>query len=302
MEQSFIKWLEQHVPGHSSLAVGLGDDAAVMKWQAREDCVVTTDLVADGVHFQTSEHTPPRIGHKALAVNLSDLAAMAARPVAAFVSILLPTSWSQSRAEQIYAGILPLAEALSVAIAGGDTNRWSGPLVISVTAIGQVVDQPLTRSGASAGDEIVVSGSLGGSLLGHHLDFIPRVREMLQLRADFELRGGLDISDGLALDAARLAAASGCGVELDLDAIPISEAAQEMSREDARSPLEHALGDGEDFEMLLALAPQEASRLLCQQPLDVPVTRVGRCIAARGLWQRGANGIRTPLEPKGFEH
>src|SRR5690606_13447043 len=149
-------------------------------------------------------------------------------------------------AVELYRGMIPLAEQYGVAIAGGDTNSWDGPLAITVTAFGRVTERgPLTRSGARPGDLLLVTGALGGSILGRHLRVEPRVREALLLNERYELTAGMDISDGLALDASRLAAASRCGVALRLDSIPISGDAVELAERDGKTPLAHALGDGE---------------------------------------------------------
>jgi thiamine-monophosphate kinase len=287
--------------------VGPGDDAAVLRLGAADSQigrhVVTCDLLADGVHFRTGREDPRRIGRKALAVNLSDLAAMAARPVAGFFAVALPRRGSLELAEQLYEGILPLAEKYELAVAGGDTNTWDGPLVISVTLIGTTDDrQPLLRSGAKPGDRLIVTGSFGGSSLGHHFDFEPRVAEAILLAERYELHAGLDCSDGLALDTSRLAAESGCGAVIDLDKVPISDAAHRLAAEhSSNTALERALGDGEDFELILALPPAEAERLIVDQPLDIPLTAIGHFIDQPGLWQE-ANGKRQRLEPAGFEH
>jgi thiamine-monophosphate kinase len=315
MEVEFHRWLREHVPANPNSPLGLNDDAAVLKRAGPPDLVVTTDLLSDGVDFRLAEVDPRRVGRKALAVSLSDLAAMAARPLAAFVSIALPRNGSGSRtafelAVALYEGLLPLAAEFDVAIAGGDTNTHEGPLVVSVTAIGQVTDlRPLTRSGGKSGDKLLVTGSLGGSILGHHLDFEPRVRECLLLRERYELHAGLDISDGLALDASHLAAASGCGALIYTDKLPVSDSAMALAKKEcviaavvSAAATEHALGDGEDFELLLATAPRVADAIVDQQPLDCPITCIGELIAERGLWQSTDDGKRTLLEPKGWQH
>jgi thiamine-monophosphate kinase len=305
MESDFIRWLRDRLPPHPSLRVGLGDDAAILRLADRADTVVTTDLLTDGVDFRLSEIDPRRAGRKALAVNLSDLAAMAARPVAVVVSLALPRKGCDELARQLYEGLLPLAGQYDVAVAGGDTNTWDGPLAISITAIGETTDRgPLCRRGAVPGDSLVVTGQFGGSILGKHLDFEPRVAEAILLSDRYELHAGIDVSDGLSLDLARLVAESGCGAEIDSDAVPVAPAAHELAKDPCgnKSPLDHALGDGEDFELVLAIPPAEASRLLSDQPLDVPVTRIGRCTAELGLWTRDPQGGRHALLPTGWEH
>jgi thiamine-monophosphate kinase len=303
MERLFIDWLANQLPPNPKLRVDFGDDAAVLRWADGGDMVVTTDAVTDGVDFRVGEATPEQIGHKALGVNLSDLAAMAAQPVAAVVSLVLPRDGALELATGVYRGMLPLARRFDVTIAGGDTNAWDGPLVISITAIGRTTARgPLTRSGARPGDVLLVTGALGGSILGRHLAVEPRVREALALHAAYELHAGMDISDGLALDASRLAAASHCGVAIDLAAIPVARDAERLAASSGRSALEQALGDGEDFELLLAVPPGEDERILRDQPLAVPVTRIGEFVANPGLWKRDSAGKLEPLPPTGFTH
>jgi thiamine-monophosphate kinase len=306
MESDLIAYLRQRIGPHPRLRLGIGDDAAVLDIAGIDGCVMTVDMLMDGVDFELAEIDARRAGRKALAVNLSDLAAMAAEPLAGVVALALPRSGGMELAVALYEGLLPLAERFGLAIAGGDTNSWDGPLAVSVTLLGRVTARgPLLRAGARPGDDILVTGALGGSILGRHLDFEPRVDEALRLHADFELHAGIDVSDGLALDLSRLAAESGCGAVLELDAVPIhADAVQLAAREGRRGKdsLEHALCDGEDFELLLAVAPDEAKRLLDRQPLDVPLVRIGRFVDEPGLWQQRAGGSRQPLAPRGYLH
>ncbi|MDZ7616821.1 MAG: thiamine-phosphate kinase, partial [Patescibacteria group bacterium] len=270
-----------------------------------EECAITVDLLSDGVDFRLSEIDPRRAGRKALAVNLSDLAAMAARPLAAVVSVCLPREGGGPLAKALVEGMLPLAEEHGVAIAGGDTNSWDGPLVISATLLGAITDRgPLRRGGAVPGDRIVVTGALGGSILGRHLDFEPRVREALLLNERYQLHAGIDISDGLSVDLAHLADESGCGALLHTARIPIHADAYTLaaSQGDATSPLAHALNDGEDFELLLAVPAAEAETLLKAQPLDVPLTDIGEFVAEPGVWTVDARGDRSKLTAGGWEH
>lgn len=308
MEREFVQWLTDTLPASPLLKIGLGDDAAVLDWSEGDDLVAATDAVTDRVDFHLETIDPRRAGHKALAVNLSDLAAMAAEPVAALVSLVLPERGCGNRsarelAEALYRGMLPLAEQFGCVIAGGDTNLWDGPLAVSVTVLGRVGDAgPLTRSGARSGDAILVTGALGGSILGRHLDVQPRVREGLALKARYAATAAIDISDGLALDASRLATASGCGVALDLNTLPVSPDAERLGQQTGRSPLQHALGDGEDFELLFSAPVEAAERMLQVQPFDVPVTRIGQCVAEPGLWQINDRAEIKPLPPTGFLH
>lgn len=307
VESDILAWLREHLSSSSRLEVGWGDDAAVLAGFDSARVVVTTDMLTDGVDFILCEIDPRQAGHKALGVNLSDLAAMAAKPVAAFVSLVLPRQGSGSLsatelAIELYRGILPLAEQFSTTIAGGDTNTWDGPLVVSITAIGETTPRgPLTRSGARVGDHLLVTGELGGSILGQHLAVEPRVQEALLLQERYELHAGIDISDGLSLDASRLAEASGVGVLIDPKAIPIAPAARRLGEQGGQPALNHALADGEDFELILALPSSEADRLLRERPLDIPVTRIGEVIEPAGLWMKSDDGP-TLVEPQGFQH
>lgn len=305
MEADFINWLRSRVPGHPELKLGIGDDAAILQPAGPGGIVVTSDMLMDGVDFVLGSCQAADVGRKSLAVNLSDLAAMACRPLAFLVSVALPRSHAEELARELYSGILALAAEYDIALAGGDTNTWDGPLVISVTALGQCTERgPLRRDGAQPGDAILVTGHLGGSILGRHFSFAPRVQESLALHAHYALHAGMDISDGLSLDLHRLAEASGCGAALDLDTIPIHASAGELSaqRADGVRPLEHALADGEDFELILTLAQSEADRLLRDQPLSIPLTQVGRMVLEPGLWQRSSTGPLTPLTPRGYVH
>jgi thiamine-monophosphate kinase len=285
--------------------LGPGDDAAVLDTAGIEQCVLTVDLLTDHVDFELACVDPERVGRKALAVNLSDLAAMASRPLAALIAVALPRQGGHDLAVRLYEGIVPLAQRFRVALAGGDTNSWDGPLVLSVTLLGQVTGRgPLCRSGARPGDRIVVTGRLGGSILGRQFDFQPRVEEAILLNERYELHAGIDVSDGLSTDLAHLVRESGCGAVLQLDAVPIHEAAGRLAANlgDGSTPLDHALGDGEDFELILAVPPREAERMLADQPLGVPLTAIGEFTAEPGLWQRAGRARATPLVPTGWEH
>ena len=305
MERQFISWLRKRLPGHPLLRLGPGDDAAVLSMIGVEQCVVTVDMLNDHVDFELDQIDPRLAGRKALAANLSDLAAMAAEPLAGVVALALPRQRGMELAVALYEGLLPLAEKYGVVIAGGDTNSWDGPLAISITLLGKATGRgPLKRSGAQPGDRIIVTGSFGGSILGRHLDFEPRVYEALELHALYELHAGIDVSDGLSCDLAHILEESRCGAILDIDRIPIAADARRLAEKlaDGSTALDHALGDGEDFELILAAPPTEACRMLAEQPLDVLLTDIGEFTAEPGLWQRNAAGERHPLTPRGWEH
>jgi thiamine-monophosphate kinase len=310
VELEFLQWLRNRLPLDMRAPLGLSDDAAILQLSGGGRVVATVDMLTEGVDFLLAQDRPQRIGRKALAVNLSDLAAMAARPFAALVALTLPRKGGMELAKQLFEGIIPLAEEFGVALAGGDTNTWDGPLVISVTLLGDVTEHgPLLRSGAKAGDAIVVTGKLGGSRLGHQFDFRPRVREALWLAENSELHAGLDLSDGLALDLWRMCQASNLGAIVEIARVPVSEDAAKWAANvvDGSTPVEHALSDGEDFELLLAMPPRDAERLVNEQPLACGLTIVGEFVSASGaedgrIWRREADGSRAPLVPRGYEH
>ena len=262
-------------------------------------------MLTDHVDFELGQVDPRRAGASVLAVNLSDLAAMASRPLAAVVALCLPRQGGMELAKSLYEGMIPLAQQYDVAIAGGDTNSWDGPLAVSVTVLGAVVGRgPLQRAAARPGDRILVTGSFGGSILGRHLDFEPRVREAIALHEAYELHAGIDASDGLSLDLAHLLEESGCGAVVRTEHVPVADDARRLAAElaDGSTPVDHALGDGEDFELILAVPPDEARRMLADQPLATPLTDIGEFIAEPGLWQTTAAGGRSPLPIRGWQH
>ncbi|MBN9121224.1 MAG: thiamine-monophosphate kinase, partial [Planctomycetes bacterium] len=174
------------------------------------------------------------------------------------------------------------------------------PLVVSVTALGETNQRGVvSRSGARPGDWLFVTGPLGGSILGRHLDFTPRVREALALAGVVDLRAMCDISDGLAADLNHICEESGCGAVLNADAVPISDAARELSRTSGRPPLRHALGDGEDFELVFAVSAEDGAKLLNAPPVP-GLAKIGACVES-GLWLE-TNGRREPLAPTGWVH
>ncbi len=299
MELEFLDWLRSRLSDATGVAQNWQNDAAVLTPPAGKQLVVTTDAVVDGTHFKSAGHSLELIGRKALAVNLSDLAAMAAEPSSAFISIVVPRDGIGGLApidviRRVYEGIIPLADEFGVTIAGGDTNVADAPLTIAMTLIGYVDhDRAWRRDGAKAGDAIYVTGPLGGSIDGHHMTFVPRVREALAIAKSCQVNAAMDISDGLSLDLWRICEASGVGAELDAGAIPISEVARRLAKRDNREPLEHSLNDGEDFELLL-VGPSESL-----DPMNL--TPIGRCVAERSITINHGER-REELPKRGFEH
>ena len=300
-ESAYIEWLRQRTPPAAIAIVGPGDDAAVLKRPDRP-LLVTTDMLLDGTCFRLDEAGAFRVGRKAINVNVSDIAAMAGVPTAAVISVGLPRTGGPQLAEQLYLGMRDAADAFQVPLVGGDTNTWDGPLTISVTVLGEATTRgPVLRSGAHVGDWIMVTGPLGGSILGHHLDFTPRVREAIRIHELADLHAMIDLSDGLAKDLHHVCEESRCGAVLLSDSIPISDAARELSVRDGRPPVDHALSDGEDFELVFTVSAADGDRLLRAQPVSgVTLYQVGE-IVADGLWLERA-GQRERLESRGYEH
>ncbi len=298
-EFDFIDWLRRRTPADARVVIGPGDDCAAVRLTADQPCLVTTDMLLEGSCFLL-DAGPRRIGRKAMAVNLSDIAAMAGQPTAAVVSVGLPRRGGMALAQELDSGLREMAELFNVAIVGGDTNSWDGPLVISVTLFGHPTGRgPVTRGGARPGDHLLVTGPLGGSILGKHFDFTPRIREAIALHAATELHAMIDISDGLAADVHHICEESRCGAVLWADTIPIADAAKQMR--DSRMPLEHALADGEDFELVFATSPAEAERLLTTQPIKgITLVAIGECVQD-GLWLQEGDQQR-PLPPVGYVH
>jgi thiamine-monophosphate kinase len=298
-EFDFIAWLRARTPAATRVLTGPGDDCAVLAPPTRP-LLVTTDMPMDGPDFVVAEVGPRRAGRKAMAANLSDIAAMAGSPIAAVGSVALPRADGRGWAEQLYLGLRDAADAFGVPIVGGDTNSWDGPLVVAVTVLGESTGRgAVTRAGARPGDWVFVTGPLGGSIRGHHLDFTPRVREAIALHAAVELHAMCDISDGLAADLHHILEESRCGAVLVAEAIPVSPVAVELSRSTGKSPLQHALGDGEDFELVFTVSPAEGEKLLGEPPVP-GLVKIGECVEA-GLWLE-AGGSRMPLDPVGWVH
>lgn len=302
MEQSFLAWLRGRVRELPSVAVGIGDDAAVIDVPVGKQLIATTDTIIDGVDFVVSQHSLADIGYKAIAVNLSDIAAMGAEPTSALVTLSLPSQDATRTAAGVYEGILECAKLFGIAIAGGDISVYEGPLSISVTLLGTVpTGGAWLRSGAKEGDAIVLTGPVGGSLLGRHLRPMPRVELASRLRKLIDVHAAMDVSDGLSLDLDRLCAASGVGAELDLATIPIHPDAVTRSEVlGGRKAIEHALGDGEDFELILALDPKAFEGIQATHP-ELALHRIGTFVGRTGIWSRTANDMKR-LSPSGFVH
>lgn len=300
-EFELIQWLRRQVVDRPPVELGIGDDAAVLRLVESGQSLVTVDMLMEGVDFLLDQTSPELVGRKSLAVSLSDIAAMGGRPVAAFVAGAFPRSRGVEFALRVHAGLLQLADEFGVSIAGGDTNTWDGPLVISTTVIGvPLVEQPIRRDGACPGDWIMVTGSCGGSLAGRHLTFTPRVREAAALLRVAPIHSMIDISDGLAADLHHLLEASGVGCTLDAASIPIHS--DVCLIDPHRFRLQRALGDGEDFELLFTVTPAAGEKLLQADICGTPLHRIGTIEATPGCRLNLGVGQVEALPPLGWTH
>ena len=284
------------------LTVGPGDDAAVLSLEKPENLVLTTDMVVEGVHF--SPGTPCKaVAHKAIARCLSDLAAMATRPLCTVAALKMGEETPESRHRELVEALPEAARALSAPLVGGDVGSGSGALVLTVTAIGLAGPAGVVRrSNAREGDRICVTGELGGSIRGRHLEFTPRVEEALELVEVADAHALIDISDGLSTDLLHVAEESGMGAELEANQVPISPDAVELSKETGRSPLWHALNDGEDYELLFCVSPEHAQNLQNQGLRGLQVSIVGRIITGSRCYLTAEDGERSQLRAEGWEH
>lgn len=321
-EKSLLARLLARLPRPSpAVLVGPGDDAAVVAGGRNERLVVTTDAVVEGVHFSRAYSSPADIGHRALAVNLSDLAAMAATPQWALLSLVLPDSLEVSAVEELVDGLATLARRFGVSVIGGNISRTDGPLVVDVTAAGGVAPRRwLTRGGARAGDEMWVSGTLGAATAGlemlrdgrgagdaacveRHKRPEPRVRLGIAMGRARAARAAMDLSDGLADAAHQVATASGVGLRLDAAALPIEEGARQWWRARGVDAVTAAIAGGDDYELLFAVPAKGGGRLraVARQVASPALTRIG--VFTKDPRERVV--VRDGKEerlPEGFEH
>ncbi len=318
-ERALIARIKARVSMPSWVVIGPGDDAAVIRPERGTFDVLTTDAQVEGVHFDRRFVPADAIGHRALAVNLSDLAAMGASPRAALLSLALPPSLDVSDFEGLIDGVLAVAAMHNVTLIGGNITQTPGPLTVDVTAIGSAKPRRiLTRAGARPGDAVYVTGLLGQAAVGlqrlrvgeagpdpcvdRYLRPQPRVRAGMLLGRNRAASSCMDVSDGLADCVRQVAEASGVGISLDAAAIPVAADVREAQSRRGRDPLEPALSGGDDYELFFTVRPAHKGRLraVCQQLGDLPITRIGVVTKARDLLVRDEDGTR-PL-PEGYEH
>lgn len=270
-ESGLLRLLTSRWRGGRGVRVGVGDDCAVLTGgRPGEWLLYKTDAVVESIHF-TPDEKPALIGRKALARAVSDIAAMGGEPWAALVTIGVPEHTPVARLRGIYRGLETLARQYGVALVGGETTR-AGQLFLSISLLGKIRGHaPVLRSTARAGDLIFVTGKLGNTLAGKHLRFEPRVKEAQWLARHGFARAMMDLSDGLGADLPRLAAASGLGFRLEREAVPCASGAT----------VDAALGDGEDYELLIAVSPTDTKRLLRRWPFTLALTCIGALTKTR---------------------
>lgn len=326
-ERELIARIQQRLPPAPPwVVVGIGDDAAVVEPARNRLDVLTADTIVEGVHFDRRFTPPQAVGHRALAVNLSDLAAMGAAPRMALLSLALPGTLPCLDFDGIVEGLASLAASHRVHVVGGNLTRIPGPLVVDVTAVGSVKRRRvLTRRGARAGDEIYMTGTVGAAVAGlqflkaterreapammacveRYLYPLPRVRAGMVIGRSGAASACMDMSDGLADAVLQVAGSSGVGAILDADALPIEPGAREWFAQRGVDPVLEAMAGGDDYELLLTVPRKLRRRFLAvARTGGVPMTRIGVCTPDREVVVRGQSGDR-PVEmalPLGFSH
>jgi len=311
-EFKLIELLKRQIPRGLQGPFEIGDDAAVLPHSGRDDgggpLLLTTDTVVDGVDFRIGKISPEDAGRKALAVNLSDIAAMGGVPTAFVAALGIPRSLNEKWLLRFYWGMIRLAVKHRTLCVGGDISR-SRSFFASISLLGRAVSRRIIgRSGARPGDWIAVTGRLGGSILAHHCRFTPRLAEGKFLAENYPPNAMMDLSDGLVQDLGHILQASGVSASIDLARIPISAAARKLAKGNSCKALEHALTDGEDFELLLTPSPQmkpSLDRHWRRRFPSVPLSWIGRIERGKGkiswLW----NGKKIPpprFRRAGFSH
>lgn len=295
-EIGMVRRLAARTHNDKSVVVGIGDDAAVIKWTRDKYILFTCDILIEGVHFTLPKAPLFSIGWKALGRNISDIAAMGGIPRYALVSIGLEPGYPIGFLDEIYKGISELAGKFKINIVGGDMSK-SQKLIIDVSLIGEVErGKVLLRSGARPGDFIFVTGKLGGSIKGKHLNFVPRISEARELVKNYKIHSMIDISDGLSLDLWRILDSSRVGARIYEKAIPVSREA---------SSFESAIRDGEDFELLFTMPAASANKFI-KKPLlktGVSATFIGEILDKReGFVLVTKAGKKRKLRPEGYLH
>lgn len=305
-EFGLIELIRKKSPVFKSTFVGIGDDAACLAGTGKRFALLSTDVMVEGIDFTFRLATPEQVGRKALAINLSDIAAMGGEPHAALVGLVLPKSATLKSLMRFHQGMSKLARAYRVSLVGGDLSR--GPCwVVAVSIYGTVSQgKAVLRSGARPGDLICVTGSFGGSIAKKHLDFAPRIREG-QFLAKTGATAMIDVSDGLLQDLEHVLGASKVSADLWLDKIPVSRDAVRLSRGEKQKALKRALTDGEDFELLFTLASSkwETVRRQWKKRFCTPLTVIGKVKSSkvrRPVYFQDGKPVELAFKKRGYQH
>jgi thiamine-monophosphate kinase len=300
-EDAIVEWFaRQSKLSKVDFPIGIGDDMAEVRLGPDTTVLITTDMLIEGVHFQLENATLEQVGYKAIAVSISDCAAMATLPLAAVVSVAMPKNFTEEELRRLHSGITTACRKFNCELVGGDITSWKSkePFVISVAMLSRPAGfKPTRRNGAKAGDCICVTGKLGGSDLGRHLVFEPRIREAMKIASIVNVHSMIDISDGLSIDLNRICGASGTGAVIEAVKVPISEAAQK--KED---PLDAALNDGEDFELLFTISEEDCRKLLKNWNTKTPLTCIGNINDSGKMQIKMSNGEIKDLQVAGYDH
>src|SRR5438552_2993786 len=268
-EDRLLAQLLPRLPSGKSVFAGAGDDCALVEAPARREfLVLKTDCVVEGVHFLPRTNALD-VGWKAMMRPLSDFAATSARPEFALITLIVSKQTTSDWVKGIYRGLSRAAARFKISIVGGETSSTRAPAVISVSVSGFVEkDRCVSRSGGKAGDDLFVTGRLGGANRGRHLRFVPRIEESRWLTKNFSIHAMMDLSDGLGVDLPRLVRASKVGFKIELGNLPLSRGAK----------IDNAISEGEDYELLFAVSPRDRSRLQRSWKKKFPnlsLTRIG---------------------------
>lgn len=277
----------------SRFPIGIGDDMAQINLPKGDSVLITTDMLLDGTHFDTKKHSLEQIGYKSMAASLSDCAAMATIPLAAVVSVALPRNFGAENLKKLHKGIMKAAKKYNCPLIGGDMTSWDKPFAISVAMLSRPgKTKPVKRSTAKIGDLVCVTGSLGGSLKGKHLNFEPRLKESLAI-AEAGANSMMDISDGISTDLNHICRLSGKGAIIEADKIPISKAA---------NGLNGALNDGEDFELLFTIPAKNFEKLKKDWRFKTKITAIGKITKDKAVKIQMPDGKLINLLPQGYDH
>ncbi|MFQ5712887.1 MAG: thiamine-monophosphate kinase [Candidatus Scalinduaceae bacterium] len=302
-EFSFIKWIRNNQKKDKNIIIGIGDDCSSIKINHNLLYLITTDMLVEGTHFELKKNTPRKIGKKSIACSISDIAAMGCSAKYAVVSICFPLKTKTRFAKELFLGMKEEADEYNIKIIGGDIVSGEKMLAINVAMFGKNDGlKPVTRSGAKVDDAIMVTGTLGGSILRKHISFKPRQKESLILNKKFSINSMIDVSDGLVADLNHLLEESGVGAILYEDKIPISADAKKLARKTGLSALYHALHDGEDYELLFTLSNKESERLLTSRSFSIRISKIGHIKKQSGIFMQDSNRNLRKIKPLGYKH